>query len=262
MNCEELVRWIGPLVDGELDAKNTVEVRGHLDECPGCKRRYEVEAAMSGHLREGGLGYEAPMSLQKRIFANAAPVTSQRSPAEPVERGSSRWLLLAGWPVAAAACAILATVLLQARSAEADDIVSAHVRSLLVDHLNDVVSTDRHTVKPWFAGKIDFAPPVPDLSALGFELVGGRLDYVQDQPVAAVVYRKHGHVINVLISLPGHTGTGLPHSSRVKGYALRAWRQAGLDLVAVSDIEPLELEKLEKGYRTPAGPASEPLGRG
>ncbi|MGH8209041.1 MAG: anti-sigma factor family protein [Steroidobacteraceae bacterium] len=255
MNCEEVGRWLGPLLDGELDARNASEVQAHLATCPVCKRRYEAQEALSSNMRRLDLAYPAPESLRRRIADALDEPRATRVP-----RGPARWLRLAGWPVAVAASALLAAVLLQQRSLEADDIVDAHVRSLLVDHLNDVVSTDRHTVKPWFAGKIDFAPPVPDLSSRGFELVGGRLDYLQ-QPVAAVVYRKHGHIINVLASLPGHDIDSLPHTERVKGYSLRSWRQAGLDLVAISDIDPLELANLEQGYEVPPPQRAEPAGR-
>jgi anti-sigma factor RsiW len=173
-------------------------------------------------------------------------------------RGPARWLMLAGWPVALAASALLATVLLQQRSQEADEVVAAHVRSLLADHLNDVVSTSHHTVKPWFAGKIDFSPPVPDLTSLGFELVGGRLEYLDHQQVAAIVYRKHGHIINVLASLPGRDTANIPHTTHVQGYSLRSWQQSGLNLVAVSDIDPSELANLEQGFETPPAPSPEP----
>jgi anti-sigma factor (TIGR02949 family) len=272
MNCEELSRWIGPLLDGELDARNTAEVQSHLAACAGCQRHYEVKQTLSSNLRRLDLAYAAPSSLQNRISAALeaemsaevapgvarapAPVrTSQRS-----GRGrASQWFLWAGWPVALAASALLATVLLQQRSLEADDIVGAHVRSLLANHLYDVISTDHHTVKPWFAGKIDFSPPVPDLSLRGFELVGGRLDYVQRQPVAAVIYRKHGHIINVLAGLPGNDLDKLPESGHVQGYSLRSWRQAGLDLVAVSDIDPRELANLQRGFESPPPQTSDSL---
>jgi anti-sigma factor RsiW len=166
--------------------------------------------------------------------------------------------MLAGWPVALAASALLATVLLQQRSQEADEVVAAHIRSLLANHLNDVVSSSHHTVKPWFAGRIDFSPPVPDLTSLGFELVGGRLDYVDHREVAAIVYRKHGHIINVLASRAGRDTPDIPHTTRVQGYAVRSWRQAGLNLVAVSDIDPTELANLEQGFQMPPAPAAEP----
>lgn len=266
MKCDETARWIDPLLDGELDARNTAEVQAHLDGCCGCQSRYAAHRALASGIRSLDLGYAAPASLRQRInealeaeMSNAATEgqssVEERAPARRAQvsarRGVSQWLMWAGWPVAVAASALLATVLLQQHSLEADDLVEAHVRSLLVDHLNDVVSTDHHTVKPWFAGKIDFSPPVPDLKPLGFELVGGRLDYVQRQPVAAVIYRKHGHIINVLAALPGHGLDELPHSERVHGYTLRAWRQAGLDLVAISDIDPRELVNLEAGYESP-----------
>jgi anti-sigma factor RsiW len=186
-------------------------------------------------------------------LASAASTSAQRA-----TRGPAHWLMLAGWPVALAASALLATMLLQQRPQEADEVVAAHVRSLLADHLNDVVSTSHHTVKPWFAGKIDFSPPVPDLTSLGFELVGGRLDYLDHQQVAAIVYRKHGHVINVLASLPGRDIANIPHTTHVQGYSVRAWRQSGLNLVAVSDIDPSELANLEKGFETPPAPSPEP----
>jgi anti-sigma factor RsiW len=272
MNCDETARWIDPLLDGELDVRNTADVQAHLEGCRDCQSRYETHRALSSGIRSLDLGYAAPESLRQRIYealeaetsstaTESEPSIKERAPARGAQgstrRGASQWLMWAGWPVAVAASAMLATVLLQQRSLEADDIVEAHVRSLLVDHLNDVVSTDHHTVKPWFAGKIDFSPPVPDLKPRGFELVGGRLDYVQRQPVAAVIYRKHGHIINVLAALPGHGLGELPHSERLQGYTLRAWRQAGLDLVAVSDIDPRELAALEEGYESPPPQSSD-----
>jgi anti-sigma factor RsiW len=261
MNCDETARWIDPLLDGELDARNTADVQAHVEGCRGCRSRYEAHRALSSGIRSLELGYVAPASLRQRINealeAETASVTALRPRQRPTPRRASQWLMWAGWPVAVAASAMLATVLLQQRSLEADDVVAAHVRSLLVDHLNDVISTDHHTVKPWFAGKIDFSPPVPDLKSRGFELIGGRLDYVQRQPVAAVVYRKHGHIINVLAALPGRGLGELPHSERVQGYSMRAWRQAGLELVAVSDIDPHELVNLEEGYGAPPAPSTD-----
>jgi len=272
MNCEELARWIGPLLDGELDARNTTEVQTHLAACPACQRRYEVNKALTSNIRGLDLAYAAPESLRLRINealeaemsgsavgpVPSGPPSRSTTAGARMERGarggrggSRQWFMWAGWPVAVAASAVLATVLLQQRSLEADDVVAAHVRSLLVDHLSDVVSTSHHTVKPWFAGKIDFSPPVPDLSPLGFELVGGRLDYLQSQPVAAVVYRKHGHIINVLVGQPGHELDKLPGSAHTQGYSLRSWRQGGLDLVAVSDIDVHELDNFQRGYQSP-----------
>jgi mycothiol system anti-sigma-R factor len=198
----------------------------------------------------------APATREAPTSGLASRVT--REPSRRAMQGPARWFVFAGWPVALAASALLATVMLQQRSQEADQVVAAHVRSLLANHLSDVVSSSHHTVKPWFAGRIDFSPPVPELTSLGFELVGGRLDYVDHQQVAAIVYRKHGHIINVLASLPGRDTPNLPHTTRVQGYSVRSWRQAGLNLVAVSDIDPSELANLEQGFEVPPVPAAEP----
>lgn len=269
MNCATAGRWIDALLDGELDPKNDAEVREHLEGCPTCKQRYEAKRALSTNMRSLELGYTAPESLRARIAAALEAEATGGVPGAPTSnvvplnapaprearRGRGRWLVFAGWPVALAASAMLATVLLQQRTQVAGDIVAAHVRSLQVDHLSDVVSSSHHTVKPWFAGKIDFSPPVPDLSSLGFELVGGRLDYVEHRPAAALVYRKHGHIINVLVT---REGAGLPRSARAQGYSLRSWKQAGLSFVAVSDIDPLELDNLQQGFEMPPQPSPEP----
>jgi anti-sigma factor (TIGR02949 family) len=263
MNCEAVGRWLDALLDGELDSKNTVEVQAHLDACPGCQARYDARRAVSVNLRRLDVGYAAPAALRGRVAAalEAEMAGMQAAPQRPrsAPTGSAaRWFLWTGWPAALAASAVLATTLLHQRDQEADTIVAAHVRSLLANHLDDVVSSSHHTVKPWFAGKIDFSPPVPDLSASGFELVGGRLDYLEHRPVAAVVYRKHGHVINVLVSRPGGDLGSLPHTWRAQGYSLRSWKQGGLDVVAISDIDPLELANLEQAYEAPPLPMPEP----
>ena len=263
MKCEDVDRWIGPLLDGELDARNTSDVQAHLVGCPACQRTYEVQQTLSANIRRLDLSYTAPESLRRKISAaledsSPGPAVSERG--RQASRRPTSWLVWAGWPVAVAASGLLVTVVLQQRSLQANEVVAAHVRSLLADHLNDVVSTDRHTVKPWFAGKLDFAPPVPDLSSEGFELVGGRLDYLRRQPVAAVIYRKHGHIINVLSSPAGRDLADLPHIERLRGYSIRAWHQSGLDVVAVSDIEPLELANLERAYRAIPPASTEPSG--
>jgi anti-sigma factor RsiW len=125
----------------------------------------------------------------------------------------------------------------------AQDVVVNHVRSLLADHLTDVASSDRHTVKPWFAGKLDFAPSVVDLSAEGFPLVGGRLDYLEHRPVAALVYGRRKHTINLFIWPSEHASGGAPQSTTNQGYQIAHWHEAGTTYWAISDLNSGELRQ-------------------
>jgi anti-sigma factor RsiW len=257
---EALRGRIGKMLEAELEAERGAEVERAAVAAASTPRPVTAQGTPQPATPVTFARLEpVPTTSAATLAARAADARAAASSSAPRgSRGPSRWLMLAGWPVALAASALFATVLLQQRSQEADEVVAAHVRSLLADHLNDVVSTSHHTVKPWFAGKIDFSPPVPDLTSLGFELVGGRLDYVDHRQVAAIVYRKHAHIINVLASLPSRDIANVPHTARVQGYSVRSWRQAGLNLVAVSDIDPIELANLEQGFEMPPLPAGEP----
>ena len=164
-----------------------------------------------------------------------------------------------GWSAAGAIAAIAASLLvvqtvpLQSASLE-DQLVASHVRSLLANHLIDVETSDRHVVKPWFNGKIDFSPPVVDLKDQGFPLVGGRLDYADQRVVAALVYRRRAHLINLFV-LPAHSGplAGPPHHAPTS-YSVVHWTRGGLDFWAVSDVEAGDLETFHKAFaaRSPA----------
>jgi anti-sigma factor RsiW len=126
-----------------------------------------------------------------------------------------------------------------------DELISSHVHSLLANHLTDVATSDQHTVKPWFNGKIDFSPPVVDLKARGFPLVGGRVDYLKGRVVAALIYRRSGHVINLFI-WPA-SGPSVPAGER-EGYSLLNWSQAGLNFWAVSDLNEPELKQFQQDF--------------
>jgi anti-sigma factor RsiW len=203
--------------------------------------------------------YEAPASLQawareeaRRADQEASPHHTFSSPSGPRVGRSYQWRVAAGLVIAAALGWGAASVqpgggAVAAASGTTNELVDAHVRSLLPGHLMDVESTDRHTVKPWFAGKTDIAPPVVDLADKGFPLLGGRLDYVDGHSAAVLVYGRRLHKINVFV---WRTTTGDPRdgSFEVRGHSLLHWTNGGLSYWAVSDAAPPELEAFREAY--------------
>jgi anti-sigma factor RsiW len=188
--------------------------------------------------------YRAPDALRQRIRVSLAQEAREKAQAVP-------WWRWGGMAASFALAALLTWngVLLQARNGEdrlAGEIAGAHVRSLLAEsHLNDVVSTDQHTVKPWFQGRIDFAPAVSDLAAEGFPLTGGRLDYINGRPVAALTYRHRLHVIN-LFEWPASAGDSAPETLARQGYALVHWKRGGIEYWAVSDAAAADMLQFAK----------------
>jgi len=199
-----------------------------------------AEAAKLGELiRQEATYHKAPAGLAARVLASLpeTPTVPARAPA----RRWNPWGLASGFAAAFALMLAVGVYLAMPGADErlADDIVAAHVRSLMVDHAFDVASSDSHTVKPWFAGKLDYSPPVVDLAAQGFALVGGRLDYLDRRPVAALVYKHRQHLINLFI-LPAARGAR-PRSLDQQGFHLAAWDRAGMTWWAVSDLNAQEL---------------------
>jgi anti-sigma factor RsiW len=249
MICEETEILLHALIDGELDAGHARELEDHIAGCPRCAAQLLSYRQMSKAVARTDLRYTAPPELRRRIEASL-----------PKTQAPNRRAVLRGFAMGSAVSAIAATGLV-AIVLRGDDeqrimseVVSAHLRSLQAGHLTDVLSTDQHTVKPWFNGKLDVAPPVVDLTAQGFTLIGGRLDYVDTRPTGAIIYRRRSHVINLFVA---QTASAKRHPAKpetIQGFNIRRWSERGLNYWAVSDLAADELaefgEKFEAASRT------------
>ncbi len=250
MDCKEARTWLDGYLDGELDLARAVEIERHFEHCTACSAARDRQRALQEALRGASLNYRCPDLLRTSIEATVRHETSSPSP-----RPAARRLYLA---IAAALVLIAGGAWLALHPTSdrllndqvAQDVMASHVRSLLADHLTDVASSDRHTVKPWFAGKLDFAPTVVDLSAEGFPLVGGRLDYLEHRPVAALVYTRRKHAINLFIWPSEHaSGGGTFQSATAQGYQIVHWNEAGTGYWAISDLNMSELRQFVQLFR-------------
>ncbi len=237
MTCDEAEILLHALVDGELDAGHAREVEAHLATCAKCAaaaRDYrEIRKAMAA----AELSFAAPAELRRRIEASL-----------PQAQAPTRRALLKGFAMGSAVSAIAASGLFAVILRGDDDarlqgeFVSAHLRSLQANHLTDVVSTDQHTVKPWFNGRIDVAPPVADLSSQGFALVGGRLDYIDGRPVGALIYRRRQHVINLFVAQSASAVNSPAKLETAQGFNIVRWSERGLNYWVISDLAREELK--------------------
>ena len=248
MNCAECELLIHALIDAELDAGHAREVEAHAAGCSACAQKLASFRAMHEAMKGAALKEAAPAHLRKRVEAlltvPARANTAVRSFSRPSRRGFfGGFALGSALSAAVAASFVLAVMRNNEQQTIADEVVSAHIRSLQAGHLMDVETSDRHTVKPWFNGKVDVAPPVIDLTAEGFTLLGGRLDYIDGEPVAAIVYQRRKHLINLFVA----QRLGAEHagalSEAIQGYNLRHWLQDGLDFWATSDLAGDELDE-------------------
>jgi len=239
MNCDDARRLLNPYVDGELELTSQLDVERHLDGCTGCATRVEGLQSLQLALSSPALYHRAPPSLHARL-ATPAPAAAR------LDSGRRSLVKAAGLVALAAVSAALGVLLSPFQTALEDRlleaVVSGHVRALQVDHLTDVTSTDRHTVKPWFLGKLDFSPEVVDLAQDGFPLVGGRLDYLEGRTVAALVYRRQSHAINVF-TWPAAGQDAGPRGAVHRGFNIRRWRREGLTYWAVSDLNGAEMDE-------------------
>jgi anti-sigma factor RsiW len=248
MRCNDTQQLIGAYIDGELDLVRSLDVEGHLHECSMCSRDYESHRALHSAIRDGDFYFDAPAALEKRIRIGLRRANeSQPRLALP----SWRWLFAAA-SVAAAVIVVLSIALIlngnRNRGLLAQDLVSSHIRSLQ-GHMIDVPSSDQHTVKPWFNGKVDFSPPVKDLPDLGFHLEGGRLDYVDNRPVAVIVYSRRQHMIDLYVWPSSSDAATAVESTARQGYNMLHWTRAGMTFWAVSDLNPAELHDFVKAQQ-------------
>lgn len=237
MTCDEARILLHALLDNELDAGHAREVEAHIASCPACAAELASQREMQRVLADTNLRYTAPASLRARIEASLPQPQRQ-----PTRRSVLRGFAMGSAVSALAASGVVAVVLRQDDQQRIlSEVVSAHLRSLQAGHLTDVISTDQHTVKPWFNGKLDVAPPVIDLTAQGFTLVGGRLDYIDARAIGAVVYRRRQHVINLFVSQTSSTEYRAPRTESMQGFNCRRWGNRGLNFWAVSDLGADEL---------------------
>ena len=238
---------LGGLLDGELDAANVASIEAHVARCSACREELERQQELKRILRHEGLRYTAPESVKERVAAVLPQADLHRRSAR--ERMVS-WVAPAVGGALAASLAILLLVHPGGETAIDRQLISSHVRSLQPGHLIDVQTSDRHVVKPWFNGKIDFAPPVPELADAGFPLAGGRLDSIDGKTVAAIVYHRRLHTVNLFV-WPDDGGRDRTIADH--GFAIAEWEDKGLRFAAVSDIPPQDLDWFETAFRERAG---------
>jgi anti-sigma factor RsiW len=237
--CADQEMLLGGLLDNELDAANVAMVEAHVARCEGCREELERLQALRSLLRTDGVRHSAPETLNRRI----ATAPELAAPRASNDNRLLRWLGPGIVGALAASLAMVAFLPPGANSVVDQEIVSSHVRSLQPGHLTDVQTTNQHIVKPWFNGKIDFSPPVPELADAGFPLAGGRLDSLDGKTVAAIVYHRRLHTVNLYI-WPAKDST---ERSFVKdGFAVSEWSRNGLRYAAVSDIPPAELREFHE----------------
>jgi anti-sigma factor RsiW len=247
VQCAEQLR-VQAYFDGEVDAVGAADIEQHVEQCAECRAWLDEQTALRASLQQLPRG-AAPEALRTRIGAaldqEAARRPGSSARAAPPWRTRPFWLGAGGGLGAALAAAVALLVLSPLLSVPLmDELVAAHVRSLMPEHLTDVISTDRHTVKPWFAGHADVSPVVADFSAQGYRLLGGRADYFDGQRAAAVVYQHGAHIINVFSWAAGTRR--LPRATTRSGYHVLCWRAADLEYCAVSDSGWDELSALQR----------------
>jgi anti-sigma factor RsiW len=242
VTCQETGRLIHAFADGELDLTRSLEMEAHLRECKSCALAREEIRALSSSMKDASLRFTPSASFEKRLRS----AVRREAKEKPAKQSWWRWSMAAASLAVVVLAIWLALVVLNRPSSDnllAQEVVSSHVRSLMAQHLTDVPSSDQHTVKPWFDGKLDFSPPVKDLKEQGFELKGGRLDYIDNRPVAALVYQRRQHLINVFVWPAKSSSKSTTQASVSQGYNLIRWSNSGMEWWAISDLNLAELQQ-------------------
>jgi anti-sigma factor RsiW len=243
MDCNEARRLVPISIDRELDAQGEAALAAHSESCEACRTVRQQHEAARATIRAGATYHRAPTSLRERIVT-ALPATNQRHLAAERKFG---WQLLTRIGAMVIACAALVLVLVLPRPSVDqrldDELVASHARAMLTNHVIDIASSDQHTVKPWFNGKVDFSPPVRDLVDRGFPLVGGRLDYVDHRLVAVAVYQRRQHLIDVFIWPAEGGDNDKPTPATSQGYHVVGKTANGMTFRAVSDVDGDELRQ-------------------
>jgi anti-sigma factor RsiW len=241
LNCQETQKLIHGYEDGELELTKNLEMDQHLQECPACAQGYADLKAVRAAIKENAPYYPTPLSLQKRIQLS---VRSASRAGPPASRRPWPWFAVA----AAAAILLIVGWSLFRGSVRSDEpfvvreLLASQVRSqMLPGHQVDIASSNQHVVKPWFDGKLDFSPAVKDFAEQGFPLVGGRLDYLDNRQVAALVYKRRQHLINLFVWPSTPDSETAPGALSRQGYHLVHWTQAGMNYWAVSNLNEAEL---------------------
>lgn len=246
MNCDDARLFLTASLDNELDTGDAIRLEQHLGGCAECRGIEQQEMALRSSLQDPGLREQPSPEFVRRIHKSLRAAAARDAHSA---RGPLSWSAAA---IAVAAGVVLAVLLLRypGTAPLTDEVLDSHLRSLQTGHLVDVPSTDQHTVKPWFQGKLDFSPPVPDLSAQGTPLIGGRLDYFGGQPAAALVYRRGQHDISVFVAPNrGESGSAAFSGIDAKGYHIFHWSDAAVNYWVVSDMNRSALETFAREFR-------------
>lgn len=249
MNCQEVCEFLDAYVDRELDVIASRQFESHLSECASCREtlsRYrDMHDSVKARMEYFRPSEEFEQKLRASLYGAGAPQDHNRK---------REWLR--SWRALALAASLLVVMLLtiwmgrilrrpSGSELLAEEVVSSHIRSLLANHLNDVDSSDQHTVKPWFSGKLDFAPVVKDLAVKGFPLIGGRLDYLNDRAVAALIYKRRLHTIN-LFEWPSLASDSGQRTLAIRGYNVVHWTHSRMNYWAVSDVNAVDLTEFAR----------------